>query len=185
MHSRNSSNNPYIGRMQASTAYPPQRRSPQPQTRWKYNDHLGIILHDPEGKSCQLCNNWLNHFISSVRKQDESLIAAQDAMTSSGAVQEDVAVAEREREEALGELADVRRKLDAARDNLRRARDMREEAKKGLRGESLDDLDGLVTRLCGDLKAAYRNAPFAAPRSGPSEPKASSSTMPYNVRKAK
>lgn len=157
--------------------YPPQRHSSKSQKQWKYNDCLGIILHDPEGKSCWLCNNWLNHFVSLVRKQDKSLIAAWDALTSVGAIQEDMAIAEREKEEVLQELADVRCKLDAAWDNLRRARYMREEAKKELQGESLDDLDGLVTRLCSDLKAVYHNAPFAASCSGPSESKASSSTM--------
>jgi len=114
--------------------------------------------------------------MSSVKKHDESLIAALNALGSAGSIQEDVDKAEQEKAEALQELADVRLKLEAARANLRRARNTREEAKRELRGKSLDDLGGLVIQLCSDLKAAYRNAPSAASHSGPTQPKASSSS---------
>jgi len=43
-------------------------------------------------------------------------------------------------------------------------------------GKSLDDLDGLVIQLCSDLKAAYCNVPSVVTHSGPTQPKASSSS---------
>ena len=97
------------------------------------------------------------------------MTAARNALGSAGLVQEDVDAAEQQKHEALQELYDVRRKLAAAREKLRGARIMKEEAEKKLRGKSLDELDSLVTQLCGNLKAAYHNAPSVASRSGPSQ----------------
>jgi len=109
----------------------------------------------------------------SVKKRDESLTAALKALSGAGIVQEDVEEAENVKASALKVLADMRLRLEAARAKLRIAR---EEANMDLRGESLDDLDGFVIRLCGNLKAAYRNAPSAGSHSGPTQPKASSSS---------
>lgn len=161
--------------MSVVTTHPPRPRPNSSEIPWKCNTILGIILHDSEKKLCQVCETWLNHLVSLVKKSDESLTAALNALSGAGIVEEDVNEGEKLKAEVLEELADMCLKLEMARANLRRAR---EEAKnlKELQGKTSDDLDGFVTRLCGDLKAAYRNAPSAASHSSPTQPNASLSS---------
>jgi len=111
--------------------------------------------------------------MSSVKKHNKSLIAALNALGSAGIIKENMDKVEQKKAEALQELANMHLKLEAAWANLRRARNTREEVKRELQGESLDDLGGLVIQLRSNLKATYHNAPSVASHSSPMQSKAS------------
>jgi hypothetical protein len=131
------------------------RSGPNPG-RWIFNRELRVIVHKPN--ACKRCNAWLGHFLESIQKGDSSLEEARDALDTVPSVQRDVDNARQERDEAVQNLARVRRELETARDALKQARQDRA-ANKDLHTEC--EINGLINRLCDDLKVAYHNSPAA------------------------
>jgi hypothetical protein len=171
---------------------PSVRRRPNPQVTsqtgpdpglWGYNGDLCLILHN--SSSCELCHTWLGHFTDSVMAKDESLKTARHALNSTGGhnLQTEVDNAQRTRDEVFQKIATVRRELDLARDNLRRARRDRDTSmvtNKELQSESLGYLKSRVVQLCHTFDTTCLNSPrasAASSRSSPSQPIAPSSTI--------
>jgi hypothetical protein len=87
---------------------------------WVINKELRIITH--KTTLCSQCRDWLCHLLDSVADEDRSLKDARHALSAASRVHFDVLRAQRDRDKAVQQLAQIRKELEMARATLMQAR---------------------------------------------------------------
>jgi len=114
--------------IQAATNFPPQCTTPNPGKWWYYINELHLVLHDC--KSCQLCKRWLHHYITEVAFRDSNLKRARHVLNSASTAQRAIDDAQRKRDKASQDLANVHQELAYAWAVLRKAQEDRDMARR-------------------------------------------------------
>ena len=149
--------------------------TPSPRMEWTYNEKLNFVVHKP---LCPICRRWYLHYVDNLLQDNPSLLRADEARDRAVVPHSSVAFAERiekQRDDAVRVVAEMRQKLSEARSRLKQARQDRANVQNTdiEKRKVIDDhFKDIISRLRCQIEIA-RNHQLA------SEPTSYTTPMPH------